>query len=122
MIRSKWLLVALSCFPSALIAQGGEWPTLSGAGIEYLSQSGFFQVSLSGQLELETLHVRESWSGLVAREEGEAPLPVDREPCAVCHVGMGLRGDGGALPVYRLRMFADIFLGTCQRQWDTLRD
>ena len=112
MIRSKWLLVALSCFPSALIAQGGEWPTLSGAGIEYLSQSGFLQVSLSGQLDLETLHVRESWSGLVAREEGEAPLPGRVcEPCAVCHVGMGLRGDGGALPVYRLRMFADIFLG-----------
>jgi hypothetical protein len=111
MIRPRWFLVALACFPSALLAQGGEWPTLSDAGIEYLSQSGFFQISLSGQLDLETLHVRESWAGLVAREGGEAPLPVDREPCAVCHVGMGLRGDGGALPVYRLRMFADIFLG-----------
>lgn len=111
MPRFKWLLAAFICFPSTLMAQGGEWPTLSGAGIEYLSQSGFFQVSLSGQLDLETLHVRDSWAGLIAREEGEAPLPADRESCATCHVGMGLRGDGGALPVYRLRMFADIFLG-----------
>jgi hypothetical protein len=60
MIRSRSILLVLSCFPSALMAQGGEWPTLSGAGIEYLSQSGFFQVSLSGQLDLETPHVRES--------------------------------------------------------------
>jgi len=111
MIRSKWLLLALLCSPSALMAQGGEWPTLSGAGIEYLSPSGFFQVSLSGQLDLETLHVRESWAGLASREAGEEPLTPEREPCAVCHVGMGLRGDGGALPVYRLRVFADIFLG-----------
>ncbi len=68
-------------------------------------------MSLSGQLDLETLHVRESWAGLVSREAGEEPLTPEREPCAVCHVGMGLRGDGGALPVYRLRVFADIFLG-----------
>ena len=111
MTRSKGLLVALCCLPSTLVAQGGEWPTLSDAGIEYLSQSGLFQVSLSDQLDLETLHVRESWAGLVSREAGEAPLPAEREPCAVCHVGMGLRGGGGALQVYRLRMFADIFLG-----------
>ena len=111
MIRSRSILLVLSCFPSALMAQGGEWPTLSGAGIEYLSQSGFCQVSLSGQLDLEALHVRESWAGLVAREAGEEPLTPEREPCAVCHVGMGLRGEGGALAVYRLRMFADIFLG-----------
>ena len=111
MIRVRGVLVALFCLPSALVAQGGEWPTLSGAGIEYLSQSGFFQVSLSGQLDLETLHVRESWAGLVSREGGEAPLPATHEPCAVCHVGMGFRGGGGALQVYRLRVFADIFLG-----------
>ena len=107
----KWLSLALSCFPATLLAQSGELPTLSGAGIEYLSQSGVFQVSLSGQLDLETLHVRESWAGLVARGQGEAPLPTDRESCAVCHVGMGLRGEGGALPVYRLRVFTDVFLG-----------
>ena len=111
MTHFRGLLVALSCLPSALMGQDGEWPTLSDAGIEYLSQSGFFQVSLSGQLDLETLHVRESRAGLVSREAGEAPLTADREPCAVCHVGMGLRGGGGALQVYRLRMFADIFLG-----------
>ena len=107
----KWLSLALSCSPTTLLAQGGELPTLSGAGIEYLSQSGFFQFSLSGQLDLEALHVRESWAGLVARGEGEGPLPDTLQSCAVCHVGMGLRGEGGALPVYRLRVFADVFLG-----------
>jgi hypothetical protein len=111
MPRVTWLVLAIAGFPVALTAQGGEWPTLSGAGIKYLSRSGAVQVSLSGQLDLETIHVRESWAGLIARENGEAPLPANREACAVCHVDMGVRGDGGALQSYRLRMFADIFLG-----------
>jgi len=111
MIRTKWLLAALPLVPTALVAQGGEWPTLTGAGIEYLSQSGFMQVSLSGQLDLETVHIGKSWAGLAWREAGEEPLPTDREGCAVCHVGMGVRGDGGALQTFRLRMFADIFVG-----------
>ena len=41
--------------PVAATAQGGEWPTLSGAGIEYMSRTGFLQVSLSGQLDLEAV-------------------------------------------------------------------
>ncbi len=111
MIRTKWLLAALPLVPTALVAQGGEWPTLTGAGIEYLSPSGFMQVSLSGQLDLETVHIGKSWAGLAWREAGEEPLPTDREGCAVCHVGMGVRGDGGALQTFRLRMFTDIFVG-----------
>ena len=92
MIRTKWLLATLPLVPTALVAQGGEWPTMTGAGIEYLSQSGFVQVSLSGQLDLETAHIRESWAGLAWREAGEEPLPTDREACAVCHVGLLVSG------------------------------
>ena len=81
MTHAKWLLVAIASAPTALmaptalVAQGGEWPTLTGAGIEYLSRTGAVQVSLSGQLDLETVHVRDSWAGLVAREGG---YPVHR--------------------------------------------
>jgi hypothetical protein len=99
------------CFPFAGVAQGGEWPTLAGAGLEYISGSGLLQISLSGQLDLEAMHVRESWAGLVSRTEGDVPLTGDRPGCATCHVGMGLRGEGGDLETYRLRLFADIFLG-----------
>lgn len=100
-----------AAWPSRASAQGGDWPTLAGAGLEYVSESGLLQVSLSGQLDLEALHLRDSWAGLVSRRSGDVPLTGDRPGCATCHVGMGLRGDGGALASYRLRLFADIFLG-----------
>jgi hypothetical protein len=92
-------------------AQSGGWPTLSGAGVEYISRSGFFQASLSGQLDLEAVYVRHSWAGLVVHEGGEGPLPDDLESCARCHVGMGPRGEGGGIGAQRLRVFADLFLG-----------
>ena len=97
--------------PSATTAQDGGWPTLSDAGLEYISRSGFFQVSLSGQLDIETFHVRNSWAGLVTHEGGEVPLPDDQVRCLECHTGMGARGAGGELAAHRLRVFADLFLG-----------
>ena len=111
MNRTRWVLAVLLSLPTTLAAQGGEWPTLSDAGLEYMSRSGFFQVGLSGQLDLEVLHVRDSWAGLVSHEGGEDPLPESHEGCPTCHVGMAFRGDGGVLQAHRLRVFADIFLG-----------
>ena len=43
---------------SAVTAQLPEFPTL---GAEYISKSGGFQVSVSGQLDLEGMHVTRGW-------------------------------------------------------------
>lgn len=97
--------------PGGLAAQIPELPTLSDAGLEYVSQSGFLQAFVSGRLDLEALRVGDSWAGLIDHEGGEDPLPEPQAPCARCHVGMAFPGEGGTLPVHRLRIFADLFLG-----------
>jgi hypothetical protein len=97
--------------PTGIAAQLPDFPTLRGAGVEYISGSGFFQVGLSGRLDLDAFHVGDSRAGLIDREEGEDPLPANREGCPRCHVGMAFQGTGGDLRVHRLRLFADIFLG-----------
>jgi hypothetical protein len=100
--------------PALASAQGGEWPTLSGAGIEYLSRSGFFQVSLSGQLDLETMIVAEDrWAGLVGGTSADSASSDWRTACAECHIAQNVRqrGKGGHVSAHRLRVFADVFLG-----------
>jgi len=95
-------------------AQGGAWPTLSDAGLEYLSRSGFLQVSLSGQLDLEALHVGgDRWAGLVGGE-GADSIPADwMTACAGCHADSAVvaRGKGGTVLAHRLRLFTDVFVG-----------
>ncbi len=107
-------LALLSLARSDASAQGGEWPTLSGAGAEYVSPSGFFQVSLSGQLDLEALRVGEDrWAGLVGGPSADS-VPADwPTACADCH-GQEMvhpRGKGGTILAHRLRVFADVFVG-----------
>jgi hypothetical protein len=103
-----------ACAQSPAAAQGGEWPTLSGLGVEYLSPSGAFQVSLSGQLDLESLLVAEDrWGGLVGGS-GADSVPADWvSACADCHRAEAVpkHGRGGHVSAHRLRVFADIFLG-----------
>ncbi|MGE0159671.1 MAG: hypothetical protein AB7T31_09685 [Gemmatimonadales bacterium] len=100
--------------PSAAAAQGGGLPTLSDAGLEYLSRTGFLQVTLSGQLDLEALHVgRGRWAGLVGGESADS-VPADwMTACADCHrtEGVAPRGKGGTIVAPRLRTFADVFVG-----------
>ena len=98
--------------PSALVAQGGQWPTLSDAGIEYLSSSGFLQVSLSGQLDLEAMHVGgAAWAGLVKQRSNTETPPTNWVRCSYCHEGLGYNSRGGRVLAHRLRVFTDIFLG-----------
>lgn len=84
-------------------AQIPELPTLAGMGAEYVSRTGFFQVTLSGQLDVEAIHVRNGW--------GRAPGGLDA--CQVCHVDVGrqLRQGEQTLQTHRLRILADLFLG-----------
>ena len=98
--------------PSALFAQGGEWPTLSGAGLEYLSSSGFLQVSLAGQLDLEAIHVGGAgWGGLVKHGSGTETPPTAWAECTVCHAGLEYDDRTGNVLAHRFRVFTDIFLG-----------
>jgi len=98
--------------PSALLAQGGEWPTLSEAGIEYLSSTGFLQVSLSGQLDLEAMRVGgDGWGGLVNHSSKTETPPTDWIECTFCHVGLDYNSRPGNVMAHRLRVFTDIFLG-----------
>jgi len=98
--------------PTSLFAQGGQWPTLTDAGIEYLSRSGFFQVSLSGQLDLESMHVGgASWAGLVKQSSGTETPPTNWQQCATCHQSLSYNNRGGLVTAHRLRVFADLFLG-----------
>jgi hypothetical protein len=105
------LAVALAAVPGALAAQSGEWPTLAGASIEYLSPSGALQVSLSGQLDLEAIHVSNGWSGLVSLEGGADILESQPEDCSACHADEPLTSGGGELWAHRLRLFTDVFIG-----------
>jgi hypothetical protein len=105
------LAVCSAALPAAVSAQSGEWPTLQRAAIEYISRSGGVQVSLSGQLDLEAIHVSNSWSGLVSLEGGADILESQPEDCSACHGDEPLRSGGGELWAHRLRLFTDIFLG-----------
>ena len=104
-------LLALACLPLAVSAQDGEWPTLRAAGIEYLSPSGAVQVSVSGQLDLEAMHVGNSWGSLVSLEGGTDVLLSSAEDCTACHDDLVVESTAGELAAHRLRVFADIFLG-----------
>jgi hypothetical protein len=107
-------LLAWACVPNAAAAQGGAWPTLSDAGLEYMSRTGFLQASLSGQLDLEALHVGKArWAGLVGGEPADSVPTNWMTACADCHRDSSVvaRGKGGVVVAPRLRVFADIFLG-----------
>jgi hypothetical protein len=95
-------------------AQGGAWPTLSDAGLEYISRSGFFQASLSGQLDLEALSVGlDRWAGLVGGQVADS-VPADwSTACADCHrlEDVPKQGHGGEIFAHRLRLFTDVFAG-----------
>jgi hypothetical protein len=110
--RRFWLALLFVLPPSAVLAQGGEWPTLTGAGIEYLSETGFLQVSLSGQLDLEAMHVGgDGWGGLVKQRSGTETPPTAWLECRLCHVELEYNGRPGNVMAHRLRVFTDIFLG-----------
>ncbi|MDX1646277.1 MAG: hypothetical protein R3304_03945 [Longimicrobiales bacterium] len=98
-----WVLAGL-VHPTLLGAQIPELPTLQGMGLEYISSSGFFQLLLSGRLDLEGAHVVNGW------EPSTSP---DASVCDACHVDLGreFRAGEGTLDLFRLRVFADIFLG-----------
>ena len=98
------LALAMAVVPSTAAAQSGDWPTLTEAGLEYLSKTGFFQATLSGQLDVEAFHVRDSWAGLVDHEGGESALPENWVRCTRCHVGMAESGDGGPIGFARLEI------------------
>ena len=108
---SPILLLSLAALPAGLAAQGGEWPTLSAMGIEYLSPSGAFQVSLSGQLDLEALYVSNAWGGLTSVEGGADLLKGSPEDCSACHTEVPFGSTEGGLAPHRLRIFTNVFLG-----------
>ncbi len=114
LIRHVARVALLLTLPSAVAAQGGEWPTLTGAGLEYLSRSGFLQVSLSGQLDVEAVHVGlDDWGGLVGGESADS-IPTNWvSACADCHQTQNVEqvGKGGDFLAHRLRVFTDVFLG-----------
>jgi hypothetical protein len=100
--------------PALVHAQGGQWPTLADAGLEYISSSGFLQASLSGQLDLEALSVRhDRWGGLVGGEVADSVPANWATACADCHrqENVSQRGRGGEIFAHRLRLFADVFAG-----------
>jgi len=109
-IAVLWLLT----IPAPAMGQGGEWPTLAGLGVEYISPGGAFQLSLSGQLDLESLLVtQDRWAGLVGGTSADSVPENWRTACADCHITENVRqhGKGGHVNAHRLRLFADIFLG-----------
>lgn len=112
-MRRFWLAsLLLTLLPAGLHGQGGEWPTLSDAGIEYLSSSGFLQVSLSGQLDLEAIHVGgDGWGGLVKHGSSTETPPTNWVQCTVGHVSLEYNGRPDDVLAHRLRLFTDIFLG-----------
>ena len=112
--RIALLAALLFALPVTAAAQGGAWPTLSGAGVEYMSRTGFLQVSLSGQLDLEALHVgSHRWAGLVGGEGADSVPANWMTACADCHTQQDVEqeGKGGEILAHRLRLFADVFLG-----------
>ncbi len=87
---------------------------MSGAGIEYISRSGGVQVSLSGQLDLESIVVGgDRWGGLVGGPGADSVPATWKLACAKCHGAKNVPrvGEGGHVNAHRLRVFADIFLG-----------
>lgn len=95
------LLVGAGVAP--LSAQVPELPTLQELGLEYVSPSGFLQLTLSGQLDIEGVHVTSD------APTGAAGL----DPCQTCHVEVArafMAGEG-AFNASRLRLFVDFFLG-----------
>jgi len=82
------LLAAALVMPGSLQAQGGELPTLAGAGLEYISPSGYFQAGLSGRLDVEGFRFSNHQAG----------LPWVDAPSTY-------------LVAHRLRLFTDVFLG-----------
>jgi hypothetical protein len=98
--------------PGRALAQGGGWPTLTEAGIEYLSSTGFLQVSFSGQLDLEAMHVGGAgWGGLVKHSSSTETPTQNWIQCTFCHVDLDYAGRPGTVMAHRLRLFTDIFLG-----------
>ncbi len=77
--------IAGGVLPDHLSAQ---WPTLAGSGVGYISESGTFQMDLSGQLDLEGLFFSNDEPGLSGLAYGE-----------------------GALFAPRVRLFLDTFAG-----------
>lgn len=84
-------------------AQIPQPPTLRDLGLEYVSASGLVQLTLSGQLDLEGVHVT-----------ADAPTAApEMDPCQTCHVEVArafMNGEG-AFNASRLRVFMDFFLG-----------
>jgi len=89
--------------PAPVAAQIPDLPTLEGMGVEYISRSGFFQLLLSGRLDIEEHHITNEW------ETSTDGLSV----CDGCHVRIGreMQEGEGLKNAYRLRLFADLFLG-----------
>lgn len=88
-------VTALTLLASATLGHLGvpteaaaQWPTLSDAGIGYISSGGGLQVDLSGQLDLEGLYFSNDENGL-----------------------SGLAFGSGAMFAPRVRLFLDTFLG-----------
>lgn len=96
-------VLAVLGMPSTTAAQFPELPTLEGLGVEYISRSGFYQILLSGQLDVEGVHVANDWN----------PSTDGLNECDACHVdtGRAMRQGSGTKQLHRLRVFADIFLG-----------
>jgi hypothetical protein len=106
------LLMLFALGAGRLQAQGGAWPTLTDAGIEYLSSTGFLQVSFSGQLDLEAMRVGGAgWGGLVKHASGTETPTQNWVQCTFCHQGLEYAGRPGNVMAPRLRLFTDIFLG-----------
>ena len=114
-LRPAWAhllaLLGLLTLPTAAAAQGGEWPTLAGMGVEYISPSGAVQVSFSGQLDAEGIWIDNSWASLVSLEGGTDVLFSSAEDCSECHTDVPLESTEGGLGAHRLRLFTDVFLG-----------
>jgi hypothetical protein len=104
-LRGAFALFALHALtvPSPAAGQFPELPTLQGAGLEYISRSGFFQLLLSGRLDIEGVHRRNEWGA----DTGGL------NECDACHVDGGREMQQGnrTNELHRLRVFADIFLG-----------
>lgn len=96
-------LAALLGWPTPADAQIPDLPTFQDLGLEYISSSGFFQLLLSGRLDLEGMHIANEW----------VPTPTLPDECDACHVDLArqMQNGDGTLRTHRLRVFADIFLG-----------
>lgn len=87
-VLTALLLAVALALPGSLEAQGGELPTLADAGLEYVSPSGYLQVGLSGQLDIEGFRFSNHQAGLAWVD---APSKY--------------------LVAHRLRLFTDVFVG-----------